>query len=281
MHVLNERERSAIDAIFEEAERSLSNELPARMELERIDEQCRNIWTDWDTSIPPRTNISPKHSHKSSPSNINYNYSSPTSKRNSYENVSPSKENETFESNNNFSDDHSKKKSSQDNTTIFDTIQETQDLDHSIDFTNLSSQRETATSLKLSQNDNYQDSDTDLEIPQISLISQKSQNSSNKKSKSSSKFTRNSNVYPSYNPPERKNRKEDDFSVYHKYDIGKIRQENLELKHQLKKVQEALDKSNQEIIRLKHDLNQAEIIKKKQKSMISALKQGNNYGKYQ
>lgn len=271
-HVINKAEKSAIDAIFEEAERSLVNDYNPREELQKIDEQCRNIWSDWDTSIPPHTPLSPKMSPMidsgsyrkrkviSPPhqvlkdlcediSNLSSNFNSHDSDFGSYENsfannITPAE-----------TDDYSDYKKT-------DELHSNENDTFNIDY-------ETSNLLDSPKRIHKRKRDQ----KPFSSTKKKTHSTLNNYPRTTKSNPSSTLFCPIYNPPKRRNNDSDAGQLYNRYDMAKLRQENIDLQKQVTKLQAALEKANQENFKLKQSLNQAEIIQKKQKTMIEALKQ--------
>lgn len=65
---------------------------------------------------------------------------------------------------------------------------------------------------------------------------------------------------------------------FNRTDAAKLRQDNIDLRAQVERLQAALDRSNLENARLKEELHQSETLRGKQKTMIAFLKKEKLYG---
>ena len=64
---------------------------------------------------------------------------------------------------------------------------------------------------------------------------------------------------------------------FNRGDAARLRQDNIELRNQVSKLQAALDRANLEIAKLKEEMQKMKLDKQKQKSMISFLKEDKLY----
>ena len=262
---LTEQEYLAIDSILEDAERKYLPINSVAFDLETLDQQCRDIWSDWDFSIPA---FSKSPDESKTKSDITSTYISNSQKEKIQ--VSLSSDDDTINSN------------SENIQRISNTSQ--------IKQTSLNKNR-VLLDVSDSDSDSKESSEdiSDSEIirrpsksPMRSPINlsgkysiSKSKNKSRKKSPH--KSSTNTNI-KTVNLKSASNSKTQ-IHAYDRADVARLRQDNISLRAMVSRLQDALDRANYENARLKEELNKSEMNCLRQKGIISYLKEQKLYGK--
>lgn len=240
---LDERERLAIESILDDAEKYFTKGAISR-NIEELDEQCKSIWADWEYSVHP-VRTSPEKSKQVSP-RIKQDVVSKS--------VSP------------------------------------RVLDLSSDDSSESESVETEHHSAVSKEDEKMDTESDTdEISEEEVLPPRNRSLDKKKkttfqSAASRTATRTTAQPVSARGTKKPVRKAaapmpsgGPVQPFSRSDAARLRQDNIELRNQVSKLQAALDRSNLENARLKEEIQRMKLDQQKQKSMISFLKEDRIY----
>lgn len=261
---LSDQEYLAIDSILEDAERKYLPKNSVAFDLESLDQQCRDIWSDWDFSVPT---ISKSPIDSTKKINIDVSYQSQK-----YRNeINPSS----------LSSDDDVNTSNSEN--IRKVVRNSQFKQNSI--TKAQNLDESDSDSKDSSEDLSSDSEIIRKPPKSPMRSplilsgrysgSKSKNKSRKKSPFKSSIN---STTKSLNGKSTSNSKTP-IHAYDRADVARLRQDNISLRAMVSRLQDALDRANYENSRLKEELNKSEMNCMRQKGIISYLKEQKLYGK--
>lgn len=267
---LSEQEYLAIDSILEDAERKYLPKNSVAFDLESLDQQCRDIWSDWDFSVPA---FSKSPNEAKTKTNITSTYVSKYEKEKNRLSIDSS-------------DDDSNINNTENIQKISNISQTKQTL--------ISKNRNFNVNVSESDSNESSDDTSDSEIirrPSKSPIrspinlsgkysstttttTTKSKNKSRKKSpfKSVNTNSKSLSLKSSINSKSQ-------LHTYDRADVARLRQDNISLRAMVSRLQDALDRANYENARLKEELNKSEMNCMRQKGIISYLKEQKLYGK--
>ena len=237
---LDPRERLAIESILEDAERSYLKGSIAQ-NIEALDQQCKSIWSDWEDSVQPRR-TSPDRQRLLLSRAL---HNSPVKRSHI---ASPSVSASTSETETETATEHRSQ------TSREETPHPVSDSD--------------------SRSKSDSDASTGSEAPTNPIRARRQ-------------------AVPAHRapppPPPRASQKssrrvpkkhaQGPVQPFSRADAARLRQDNLELKAQVTRLQAALDRANMENAKLKEELQRYKQDKQKQKSVIAFLKEDRLYGK--
>lgn len=270
---LTEKEYLAIDSILEDAERKYLPKTNVNFDLESLDKQCRDIWSDWDFSVPAFSN-SPNKSKLKSVSLLD-------------ENNIDGKTIDHFEKPNDQSQKTEKFLLStgelNGNRDLDSDLPEISDDESSGSEIIYKPSKSPAKSPLLSKGQSIK-SNKSRSITNSSRFAtpssgneRKSKNTTTKKSihKKKSPLTTNHNLNATdISAITSRN----EFQAFNRSDLARLRQDNISLKALVTRLRDALDRANGENKRLKEELAKSEMQNARQKQMIDYLKEQKIYG---
>ena len=258
---LSEQEFLAIDSILDDAERKFLPKSPITMNLEELDQQCRNIWSDWDYSVPAYSN---KQDDKSLTSQKSA--KSPFKKsRSKIQQISISDDDDSDEvSNINSSSNVARQPLSESGSSDSSSEVEIK-LRTPLNKTTNSKAK---ISFDKSERSNIKENQTSKSTINNSSFNVKHKSFSSKKLKK-----KNSNISST------SSNSRIQVEPYDRSDAARLRQDNISLRAQVTRLQAALDRANYENARLKEQLSKSKLKNAKQESIISYLKDQRLYGK--
>ncbi|OHT16837.1 hypothetical protein TRFO_12929 [Tritrichomonas foetus] len=261
---LNEQEILAIESILDDAERKFLPKSTVSLDLETLDQQCRDIWDDWDFSVPaysrtaadddviPKTTTSPNRFSRSKLESLSSSDS---------DSETPEYINTTNLTRQNLSEDEE----SSDSEVNIKTTRSPMQTPYSE--RNISTERYAHDTYERS--DLRQSSMKASHLTNTSTKTKTTRKTTKKRSPTKSTASSSSSSYAA----------KVQVQAYDRSDAARLRQDNIALRAQVSRLQAALDRANKENNRLKEELNKCELRNTKQKSVIAYLKEQKLYGR--
>ena len=262
---LTDQEYLAIDSILEDAERKYLPKNSVAFDLESLDQQCRDIWSDWDFSVPAFSKSPDSMKDKSKITSIH--------NVNKFQNsiMAPSLSSDEESSTNN--SENIKKITRNSQSKITSNSKNNQILQEIDSDSKDSSDNESTDSEIISK-----PSKSPMRSPQsfsIKYSGAKSRGKFRKKSPFKSTSTTSNKSLGGKSTSTSKSQ----INAYERADVARLRQDNISLRAMVSRLQDALDRANFENARLKEELNKSEMNCLRQKGIISYLKEQKLYGK--
>lgn len=261
---LSEQEYLAIDSILEDAERKYLPKNSVAFDLESLDRQCRDIWSDWDFSVPA---FSKSPDETKTKSNITSTYVSKYQQEKNRLSLS--------------SDDDSNISNTENIQKISNITQVKQNL--------LNKNRNIIENESDSDSQESSEDTSDSEIIRrpskspirspINLSTKYMSSRSKSKSRKKSPFKSSANSNGKSLSLKSSINSKSQFHTFDRADVARLRQDNISLRAMVSRLQDALDRANYENARLKEELNKSEMNCMRQKGIISYLKEQKLYGK--